>query len=44
MHLKYGWIIFGCIKQSNLLVVLDWVGLGPNFPTSSELGWVGSVS
>jgi len=24
-----------------LLVVLGWVGLGPNFPTCSGLGWVG---
>ena len=24
-----------------LLVVLCWVGLGPNFPTCSGLGWVG---
>jgi len=27
-----------------LLVILAWVGLGPNFPTCSELDWVGSVS
>ena len=26
------------------LVVLGWVGLGPNFPTCNGLGWVGSVS
>jgi len=26
------------------LVVLGWVGLGPNFSTCSVLGWIGSVS
>ena len=44
MHLKQGCIRFGCIKQLNLLVVLGWVELGPNFSTCSGLGWVGSVS
>jgi len=28
----------------NLLVVLDWVGLGPNFSTCNALGCVRSVS
>ena len=49
MHLKHGWIRFGCTKQLNLLVVLGWVGLDPNFSTCSGLGqsadglgWIGS--
>jgi len=41
MNLKHGWIRFGCTKQLNLLVVVGWVGLGPNFSTCSGLGWVG---
>jgi len=43
MYLKHGWIRFGCIKQSNSLVVLGWVGSGPNFPTCSGLGWVSQL-
>jgi len=53
MHLKRGWIRFGCtIEQLNLLVVSGRVGLGPNFSTCSGsgrvghsaggLGWIGS--
>ena len=42
MHLKHGQIRLGCIKQSNLLAVLGWVALGPNFSTYNGLGWVGS--
>jgi len=38
-RLKRGWIRFGCTKQLSLLVVLGWVGLGPNFPTCGGLGW-----
>ena len=38
MHLKHGWIRFGCIKQSNLLVVLGWVKLGRS---ADGLGWIG---
>jgi len=41
MHLKNGQIRFGCTQQLNLLVVVGWVGLGPNFSTCSGLGWVG---
>jgi len=41
MHLKHGQIRLGCIKQSNLLAVLGWVALGPNFSTCNGLGWVG---
>ena len=40
MHLKHGRITFGCTKQLNLLAVLRWVGLGPNFPLA--VVWVGS--
>ena len=29
---------FGCTKQLNLLVLLGWVGLGPNFANCSSLG------
>ena len=39
MHLKHGWIRFGCIKQLHLLVVLGWVGLGQS---ADVLGWIGS--
>jgi len=28
MHLKHGYIRFGCTKQLNLLVAFGWVGLG----------------
>jgi len=41
MHLKHGQIRVGCIKKLNLLALLGWVGLGPNFPTFNGLGWVG---
>jgi len=41
-HLKHGEIRFGCTKKLNLLVVLGWVRLGPNFPTCNGLGWIGS--
>jgi len=45
--LKNGQIRFGCTKQLNLLVVVGWVGLGPNFFhvlgwVSQMMGWVGS--
>ena len=40
MYLKHGRITFGCTKQLNLLAVLRWVGLGPNFPLA--VVWVGS--
>jgi len=30
--------------NQSLLVILGWVGLGPNFSTCSGLGWVRSVS
>jgi len=43
MHLKHGSIRFGCIQLLNLLVVLGWVGLGPNFPTCRGLGWVSQL-
>ena len=45
MHLKHDLIRFGCIKQLNLLAVLGWVGLGPNFFTCSGFGlvWVGQL-
>jgi len=36
MHLKHGQIRFGCIKHSNLLVVLGWVQILP-----LVMGWVG---
>jgi len=53
MHLKNGQIRFGCTKQLNLLVVVGWVGLGPNFfprvagwvglgQSNDGLGWIGS--
>jgi len=29
---------------SSIVSCIGWVGLGPNFPTCSGLGWVGSVS
>jgi len=38
-HFKHGEIGFGCTKQLCLLVVLGWVGLGPNYSTCN--GWVG---
>jgi len=40
MHLESGEIIFGCTRRQNLLAVLGWVGLGPNFSTCNWLGWV----
>ena len=43
MHLKHGYIRFGYAKHLNLLAVLGWVGLGPNFSTCGRLGQVGSV-
>ena len=44
MHLKRGWIRFGCTtEQLNLLVVSGRVGLGPNFSTCSGLGWVSQL-
>ena len=39
MHLKHGWIRFGCMKQLHLLVVLGRVGLGQS---ADVLGWIGS--
>jgi len=39
MHLKRGYIRFGCTKQLNLLDVLGWVGLGW---VSQLMGWVRS--
>jgi len=45
MHLKRGWIRFGCTtEQLNLLVVSGRVGLGPNFSSCSGSGRVGSFS
>jgi len=50
MHLKHGYIRFGCTKQLNLLVAFGWVGLGlvQIFSVvglgwfSQLMGWVGS--
>ena len=45
MHLKHGYIRFGCTKQLNLLVASGWVGLDLNFSSgwvSQLMGWVGS--
>ena len=39
MHLKHGYIRFGCTKQLNLLVVVGRVGLGQS---ADGLGWIGS--
>jgi len=40
MHLKRGWIRFGCTtEQLNLLVVSGRVGLGHS---AGGLGWIGS--
>jgi len=39
MHLKHGYIRFGCTKQLNLLVAFGWVGLGQS---ADGLGRIGS--
>jgi len=43
MHLKHGYVRFGCIRQLNLLVVglLGWVQIFPLVMGSVGLGWVG---
>ena len=43
MHLKHGYIRFGCTKQLNLLVAFGWVGLGFVQIFSVVMGWVGLV-
>ena len=42
MHLKHGYIRFGCVMQLNFLVVLGWVQIFHLSWVCQLMGWVGS--